>query len=377
MVVGAPYDDHSSTDSGSAYVFTRSSSGVWTQQQKLTASDAAASDHFGTSVSVSGDTLVVGAPYDDRSSSDTNEGSAYVFTRSSSGVWTQQEQLKASDASSYDRFGTSVSISGDTVVVGAPYDDDNGKSESGSAYVFVRSSSGVWSQQEKLTAGSDATEWEYFGYSVSVSGDTAVVSSANAMYSDQQQAYVYVRSSSGAWSQQAKLAGSDVGADDSFGRTVSVSGETIVVGAYRHDADGQYDSGSAYVFVRSSSGAWSQQAKLTAGSDVSREAYFGQSVSISGDIVVVGEPRDDHGSNSNDMYYNNNENQGSAHVFRRSGTKWSRVGKINAETYAAVNDNFGGAVAVSGEHIVVGVASKKLNSSLVGAGAAYAFALES
>jgi len=150
-----------------------------------------------------------------------------------------------------------------------------------------------------------------------------------------------------------------------------------VVGAYRHDADGRYDSGSAYVFVRSSSGAWSQQAKLTAGSDVSREAYFGQSVSISGDIVVVGEPRDDHGSNSNDMYYNNNENQGSAHVFRRSGTKWSPVGKINAETYAAVNDYFGGVVAVSGEHIVVGVASKALNSSLGSAGAAYAFVLGS
>ena len=198
------------------------------------------------------------------------------------------------------------------------------------------------------------------------------------MSTHQQRAYVFVRSSSGVWTQQAKLtAGSDTGTEDSFGHSMSVSGETIVVGAYRHDANGQHDSGSAYVFVRSSSGAWSQQAKLTAGSDVSYQGHFGQSVSISGDIIVIGEPQDDHGSNSNNMYYNNNENQGSAHVFRRSGTKWNRVGKINAETYAAVNDYFGGAVAVSGERIVVGVGRKALNSSLEYAGAAYAFALES
>jgi len=376
MVVGAPYnDDNSRTNSGSAYVFTRSSSGVWAQQQKLTAgSDAGANYRFGTSVSVSGDTLVVGMPYD-------NTGSAYVFVRSSSGVWTQQAKLSASDGSSSDNFGTSVSASGDTIIVGAQGDDDNGKSDSGSAYVFVRSSSGVWSQQQKLTAGSDAREWDYFGNSVSVSGDTAVVGSlGNAMYSGQQQAYacVFVRSSSGAWSQQAKLTGSDAGSQDSFGSSVSVFGDTIVVGAPNHDPSGQDNAGSAYVFVRSTNGnVWSQQAKLTAGSDVSYQGYFGSSVSISGDIIVVGEPGDDHGSNSNYMYSNNNENQGSAHVFRRSGTKWNTVGKINAESNAADSDSFGGAVAVSGEHIVVGVASKDPSSSLQNAGAAYAFALES
>ena len=376
MVIGAPYDDDNNRDqSGSVYVLTRSSNGAWTQQQKLTAgSDAVANDNFGQSVSVSGDTVVVGTP----SHGAGGSGTTYVFVRSSSGAWTRQQKLKASDGgSNYDYFGASVSVSGDTIIVGAYGYDDDGKSNVGRAYVFVRSSS-AWTHQANLTAGSDAREYENFGYSVSVSGDTAVVGLSSWMSTHQQRAYVFVRSSSGVWTQQAKLtAGSDTGTEDSFGHSVSVSGETIVVGAYRHDANGQHDSGSAYVFVRSSSGAWSQQAKLTAGSDVSYQGHFGQSVSISGDIIVVGEPQDDHGSNSNNMYYNNNENQGSAHVFRRSGTKWNRVGKINAETYAAVNDYFGGTVAVSGERIVVGVGLKALNSSLGHAGAAYAFALES
>ena len=376
MVIGAPYDDDNNRDqSGSVYVFTRSSNGAWTQQQKLTAgSDAVAHDNFGQSVSVSGDTVVVGTPswcwWPQRK---------YIRLRTivERRVDATTETEGVGRGSNYDYFGASVSVSGDTIIVGAYGYDDDGKSDVGRAYVFVRSSS-VWTHQANLTAGSDAREYENFGYSVSVSGDTAVVGLSSWMSSHQQRAYVFVRSSSGVWTQQAKLtAGSDTGTEDSFGHSVSVSGETIVVGAYRHDANGQHDSGSAYVFVRSSSGAWSQQAKLTAGSDVSYQGHFGQSVSISGDIIVVGEPQDDHGSNSNNMYYNNNENQGSAHVFRRSGTKWNRVGKINAETYAAVNDYFGGTVAVSGERIVVGVGRKALNSSLEYAGAAYAFALES
>ena len=125
---------------------------LWTQQQKLTASDGATEDKFGISVSVSGDTAVVGAFID-------GPGSAYVFVRSA-GVWSQQQKLQASDGASADYFGWSVSVSGDTAVVGAYLDDVGANPDQGSAYVFVRSA-GVWSQQQKLVA-SDGATGDYF-----------------------------------------------------------------------------------------------------------------------------------------------------------------------------------------------------------------------
>ena len=132
-LIGAMYDSHAGgTSAGSAYIFVRSA-GVWTQQAKLTASDAAASDYFGISVSVSGDTAVIGASGDD--DADASSGSAYVFVRSG-GVWTQQAKLAASDAAASDYFGHSVSVSGDTAVIGAYYDDHAGGIGAGSAYVF-------------------------------------------------------------------------------------------------------------------------------------------------------------------------------------------------------------------------------------------------
>ena len=244
-VVGATLDDDACPtnrlcNSGSAYVFVRSAT-TWIQQAKLTASDAAAEDFFGVSVSVSGDTAVVGAFADDDAGS--NSGSAYVFVRSDS-TWTQQAKLTASDAAASDFFGLFVSVSGDTAVVGAPEDDDAGSS-SGSAYVFVRSGT-TWTQQAKLTAG-DAAAFDDFGFSVSVSGDTAVVGApvGDGAVTNSGATYVFVRSGT-TWSQQAKLTASDGALFDDFGFSVSVSGDTAVVGAHRNDDPG-VDSGSAYV----------------------------------------------------------------------------------------------------------------------------------
>ena len=138
---------------------------------KLLASDAAADDSLGVSVSVSGDTAVIGADSDDHAGG-TNAGSAYVFVRSG-GIWTQQAKLAASDAASGDVFGCSVSLSDDTAVIGAFLDSHAAGSGAGSAYVFVRSG-GVWTQQAKLTA-SDAAAGDYFGGPVSISGDTALI----------------------------------------------------------------------------------------------------------------------------------------------------------------------------------------------------------
>jgi len=293
-VIGAYYDDHAGgTDAGSAYVFVRLGC-VWTQQAKLTASDAASGDSFGYSVAISGDTAVIGAAFDTHAGGD-HAGSAYVFVRSG-GVWTEQAKLTASDAAEYDAFGYSVGVSGDTAVIGAAFDTHAGGDYAGSAYVFVRSG-GVWTEQAKLTA-SDAAGGEYFGSSVSISGDTAVIGAPYDTHAGEDyagSAYVFVYSGS-AWTEQAKLTASDAAEYDSFGYSVAVSGDTAVIGAvYDTHAGGDY-AGSAYVFVRSG-GVWTQQAKLTA-SDAALADRFGISVSISGDTAVVGAHYDDHAGGS-------------------------------------------------------------------------------
>jgi hypothetical protein len=168
IVIGAIGDGDLGSPNGSAYVFTRTGT-VWSQQEKLNASDSAAFDNFGISVALNEDTIVIGAAFDDDNGSDS--GSAYVFTRTGT-VWSLQEKLTASDGSSGDQFGESVAINGDTIVVGADFDDDNG-SNSGSAYVFTRTGT-IWMQQEKLTA-SDGAAGDQFGTSVSVNGDTIVI----------------------------------------------------------------------------------------------------------------------------------------------------------------------------------------------------------
>lgn len=287
VVVGSSLDDDGGSASGSAYVFFRSGS-TWKQQAKLTASDAAANDFFGTSVSVSGDSVVVGA-YSDDNDGGSNAGSAYVFTRSGSS-WSQQEKLTASEGAADDWFGWSVSVSGDTAVVGARSDSDAGSS-SGGAYVFTRIGS-IWSQQAKLSAA-DPASGDQFGYSVSVSGDTAVIGANldDDFGNGSGSAYVFTRDGS-KWPQQAKLNASDGAAGDQFGCSVSVYGDKVVVGAFMDDnVGGGDDSGSSYVFTRSGS-TWLQQTKLTP-SDASKFDRFGFSVSIWGDTVVVGAYREE------------------------------------------------------------------------------------
>ncbi len=343
VVVGALSNNGTGDmDQGAAYVFVRSGGG-WTQQQKLTASDAEEFDYFGRSVAINGETIVVGAANDDRPFVGLDVGSAYVFVRSG-GVWSQQQKLEASDGGEWDYFGGSVAISGETVVVGAPEDDVWPVSDQGAAYVFVRSG-GVWSQQQKLKA-SDAARGEFFGDSVAISGETIVV---GASFNDgvggvaQGSAYVFVRSD-GVWSQQQKLDAPDAGAFDNFGASVAINGETIVVGAF--DVIGAYTDegapGSAYVFVRSG-GVWSQQQKLEA-SDVAQGDRFGVSVAINGETVVVGASGDDDA----ELF-----NRGSAYVFVRSGGVWTQQQKLLVSDMGR-SAEIGFSVAISGETVVVG-----------------------
>ncbi len=266
---------------GSAYVFIRSGTD-WNIQQKLTASDGLNDGfQFGHSVAVSGDTALIGAYGDPYLGAWT--GSAYVFTRSA-GTWSPQAKLTATDAAAGDNFAWSVAVAGDTVLIGAHHDDDHG-SNSGSAYVFTRSGI-TWNQQAKLTAD-DAVGGSYFGRSVALSGETALVG-ANG----RGRAYVFTRTDD-SWSQQAALAGIS-----NFGLSVALAGDRAVIGAPYSESY----AGRSYLFTRSGS-SWTQQALLTA-VDAAVDDHLGWSVAISHDDVIIGATgTDDNGSASGSVYF--------------------------------------------------------------------------
>lgn len=373
IVIGAHYDDDSGGSSGSAYVFQGGAGGMvnMTQTAKLTASDAASRDHFGYVVAISdNDTIVIGASGNDDNGE--TSGSAYVFVKPATG-WvnmTQTAKLNPGDGFEGDYFGNSVAISDDTIVVGAFLDDDMG-TDSGSAYVFVKPATG-WTNMThtaKLTPG-DGSDYDYFGRSVAISGGTIVVGASldDVSGPSSGSAYVFVKPETG-WTNMnhtAKLTAGDVADIDRFGCSVAISGDTVVVGSFFDDEIGT-DSGCAYVFVQPGSG-WTDMthtAKLTAGDGAAGD-YFGYAVAISGDTVVVGSFFD------NDMGLDS----GSAYIFVKPETGWANMthtAKLTAGDGAA-NDNFGRSVAISGYTIVIGAPFDDVKGT--DSGSAYVFGLD-
>ena len=344
-IVGAPFDDDSGLDSGSAYVFGGSAS--WRQLAKLIALDEAAGDQFGYSVAISGDLVIVGARGDDDGGSAS--GSAYIFDRSAG--WSQIAKLTASDAERGDEFGYSVAISGNLAVVGARLDRDGG-SASGAGYVFDGSTG--WDQVTKLTA-SDAAANDQFGTSVAISGDLAIVGAPGDRDDGPDSGSAYLFDGSTGWSQIAKLTASDAAAVDRFGTSVAINGDLAIVGAPLDD-DGGPDSGSAYLFDAST--GWGEVAELTA-SDAGRGDEFGYSVAIGDDVAIVGAwDDDDVGSAS-----------GSAYLFDGS-TGWGQIAKLTASD-AGRGDEFGYSVAISGDLAVAG--ARLDDDSGSASGSAYVF----
>ncbi len=364
-------------------------------------------DYFGSAVAVSGDTMVVGSPGDGAGSS----GAIYVFIRSGS-TWTQQAYLKASNPDDGDQFGKAVAIDGDTIAVGAEEEqsaaqgvngdqNDNSVPSRGAVYVFVRNGT-TWMQQAYLKAGNDF-QFARLGYSVAISGDTVVagaVSESSAIdggYGDGNQlgsgaGYVFKRNGT-TWSQEAYLKGNNTEAFDGFGRSVGISGDTIIVGAEGESSDatsvnGDSDnneasySGAAYIFVRQN-GTWQQQAYLKAfNSDVNDQ--FGWSVAISGDTAVVGALAESSGAVGVDGDGNDNSKplSGAAYVFHRVGTAWSQQAYLKASN-AGAEDYFGSFVSISGGIVVVGASEEDsqatsvdgnaFNEDASAAGAAYVY----
>jgi len=437
VVVGAPLEesnatgvngnqsDNSAPHSGAAYIFERVG-GVWSQQAYLKASNADVGDLFGHSVAISGELVVVGT-YTERSSatgvngnesdnSARGSGAAYIFERVG-GVWSQQAYLKASNSESGDAFGWSLAISGELVVVGASFEDSNaigvngnqssnGAGGSGAAYIFERVG-GVWSQMAYLKA-SNTDQSDQFGASVAISDELVIVGApgedGNAVGVNGDETgnsrtssgavYVFERAS-GVWSQQAYLKASNADVDDGFGVSVAIFGELAVVGA-RHESSNAtgvngnefnnsvFHSGAAYIFERVS-GVWSQNAYLKA-SNTDVDDEFGLSVAISGERVIVGAWQE----SSNAIGVNGNEsddsaiNSGAAYIFERVGGLWSQMAYLKASNTGA-SDQFGQAVAISGELVVVGAYFESSNATGINgngsdnsadvAGAAYTFEL--
>ena len=363
-VVGAP---GATNGTGAAYVYTKDSRGVWSQAAMLAASDGLADDGFGISVAVDGDTIVVGAlraDYVDSNDSNNNvtdSGVAYVFTEPNTldgRVTTNTAAtLTASSPAAGDKFGLSVAVDENTVVVGG---DQNGN---GAVYVFTKPDTDGWAgtiaAPAQLTATDGAANDE-LGISVAMDGDTVVVGAhqrdANGDF-DVGGAYVFTKTGID-WAtdtETAKLTAADGALNDKFGNSVAIEGDTVVVGAHQHDADGNADAGGAYIFDRDqSSGIWSQGAKLTA-SDAEANDAFGISVALDGDKAVVGAHMDDN----SDLFYTNS---GSVYVFTREPDAWSETVKLEVPV-ATLEDRFGYSVALSGGTVLAGAPKPEYRDS--------------
>ena len=363
-LIGARFDDNEKgASAGAAYVFTRDGAGDWMPQDKLVAFDGMDGDQFGVSVSLSGDTALVGAPFDDNANGGL-AGAAYVFIRDDeTGIWTHQAKLVPENGAVQDFLGWSVSLSGDTALVGAHLDDNDNGTNAGAAYVFTRDG-GNWTERDKLVA-SDGDADDFFGVSVSLSGDTALI---GAHLDDDDgsasgSAYIFTPdATTGLWEEQAKLVALGAAADDFFGLSVSLSGDTALIGARGVDDKGT-DSGAAYVFTPDGeTGLWTEQAKLLA-ADGAGGDFFGVSVFVSGDAALIGARLDD----------DRGPDSGSAYVFARDGTgDWTQQDKVLASD-GATGDIFGNSVALSGDTALIG--ARRDDDAGTNSGSAYVFNL--
>lgn len=382
-------------------------------------------DAFGSSIAVSGDTAVVGAPFEDGGTTGVNgdqsdnsqieSGAAYVFVRTASG-WTQQAYLKPStNIGGNPGFGRSVAIDGDTIVIGAPGEssastgvngdeENSGAQESGAVYVFVRDA-GTWTQQAYLKA-SNTDAFDEFGFGVAISDDRILVgargesSAATGVNGDESSntatisgaAYVFARVGS-TWTQQAYLKATNTGSFDFFGSEVAISGDTIAVSAPFETSDatgingsqggGAPISGAVYVFKDNGAG-WLQQAYVKA-SNTETDDAFGHSIALEGDTLAVGAPGEDSQSAGIDGDQGNNAapRAGAVYVFERVGPTWSQSAYIKTSN-PDTTDRLGATVSLSGDFLALGafheasdadgVGGDQLDNTAAGAGAVYLFA---
>ncbi len=343
-----------SLNSGAVYVFTYANE-TWVQTAYLKASNAQSGDKFGYSVALDGDVLVVGAPLS------LGSGTAYIY-RYVDGNWIQAPLLMASNAESDDRFGSSVDISGNTIIVGAPGESAENTDESnnnallaGAAYVFLYDEN-KWGQQAYIKA-SNADSNDAFGTAVTLSNDTAVIGapgeSSNAIGINNAQdnnealnsgaTYVFNRNETN-WTQSAYIKASNTGATDAFGHNLTLDNHTLAVSS-RNGV-----GGSAYVFLRNDAGLWTQQASIQP-STPNEDGTL--AVSLSGNMLALGSPTENSAATGiNNTSEDFASHSGAAYLFKRTDNTWTQTLYIKAAN-TEVDDQFGQSIAVQGETLIV------------------------
>jgi hypothetical protein len=283
---------------GAAYIFQKGDDGLWTQTQMLTASDFGAEAQFGNAVALSGDTALIGA-YNSTIDDNAYQGAAYVFTRSGT-TWTQTQKLVADDGVGGDDFGNAVALDGNRALVAAEYGSGIA-AQTGTVYEFDLAA-GVWTQTAKLS-GDDSAFFDTFGYALALAGDTALITAPYTQVGDNfGQGAVYVFDLTSGGSQTQKLAASDGAASDALGASISLDGDTVIVGA--SSALGY--AGEAYLFANAG-GAWSEVGPLSGSDEVSGD-NVGYAVALSGTTAVLGAPL---------QTIDGNTAQGAAYFFER------------------------------------------------------------
>ena len=369
VLIGAPGHDVDGNESaGAAYIFTyNTTTGLYDQKARLVAPDAEAAESFGNSVSIDKDTVVIGNKYDNVGWQTYYQhyGSAYVFTKPPAG-WedtSQSAKLIPTSRREEQQFGHTVAVNGNTVMVGTPWDSDGSylTHKMGSVFHYEKPVTG-WQQMDDQTERyTTYIQEDNFGISIAMSGDILVVGPPyhdSYGISNTGAVYIYKRNAvSGLYDQQAKLTLSS-GVSEGFGSSVAVSGDTVVVGASYHDANNNINSGAVYLFQKPDTG-WNdmnESVKFTALSG-EEDDWFGDSVAIDGDTVIVGAHGDDDSGSTS----------GSAYLFEKPLTGWitmTETIKFHASDGYAYNA-FGRSVAIDKNSVVVGAGN--LN------GAAYIF----
>lgn len=380
--------------SGAVYIFIRQGE-TWKQEAYIKASNSDVNDGFGASLAIDGDTLVVGAPGENSNAnivggnqmneSSDNSGAVYVFVRDVMGKWSQQAYIKASNNDANDNFGGAVAISGDTIAIGAPFEDsnavgmggdqgNNSEQDSGAVFIYSRTGS-TWQQQAYLKA-SNTDNFDKFGATVALLGDTLAVGATdedsnttginpqtNEMAFESGAAYVFTRTGT-MWSQQAFIKASNAAGGDQFGSSVALGVDILTVGARLEDggsvgingdqADNSLvDSGAAYVFVRTN-GAWKQEAYVKA-SNTDTYDYFGSSIALSENMLAIGA----FGENASGVGLNPSEQSnseadaGAVYLFSRGKEGWVQAGYLKALNSDPA-DEYGRNVALSGSTLVCG-----------------------
>ncbi len=335
----------------------------WIEVQKILASDGVADDNFGTAVAISGNWAIATTQFDDTAAGET--GSAYVYERTDTG-WVQRQNLVPSDAADFDRFGFSVAMDGRNALIGAYQHNGNNLNNAGGVYSFrLDPATGLWSETGKLLPA-DPTALSQFGYSVDMDGGRAVIGARldNEKGTRSGSAFVYeYNSMTGTWMERHQLTASDGMADDWFGASVAVDGNRIIVGA-TEDASDNDDLGKAYIFQTNDGGAsWSEIAKLT-GSDQNPGDLFGNQVAIAGDLALVGAHRHDLTASEDGKVY--------AYAYNPVTLQWEEIQTLTASNVPPqVGINLGFSVDMDGTRAAIG--ARLDDEGGINVGAVYVF----